>query len=326
MKLPHRRQFLHLAAGAAALPAVSRVARAQAYPTRPMHLVAGFAAGGAVDTVARLMGQWLSQRLGQQIVIDNRPGAGSNIATEVVVNSAPDGYTLLLVAPANAVNVTLYERLNYDFMRDIVPISGIVRTPVVMVVNPSVPAKTLPEFIGFARANPGKISMGSGGVGSTPHIAGELFKMLTGVNMVHVPYRGEAPALADLIGGQVQVVFGTLPSSIEYVRADKLRALAVTTSTRVDALPGIPAMGEFVPNYEASGWYGIGAPRNTPVGILDKLNAEINAGLADPGMRARFADLGVSTLPGSAANFAKLIADETDKWAKVIKFAGVKAG
>jgi tripartite-type tricarboxylate transporter receptor subunit TctC len=324
MKLPHRRQFLHLAAGAAALPAVSRIAQAQAYPSRPVRIIAGFAPGGGVDIVARLIGQWLSERLGQQFIIENRPGAGTNIATEAVVRAPADGYTLLLVNPANAINATLYDNLSFNFIRDVAPVAGIMVVPNVMVVHPSVPAKTVPEFIAYAKANLGKINMGSGGIGGPSHVAGELFKMMAGVDLVHVPYRGVAPALTDLIGGQVQVIFSTMPGSIEYIRTGKLRALAVTTAMRAEALPDIPAVGEFVPGYEASAWYGLGAPKNTPAEIVAKLNKEINAGLADPKLRARLADLGGTVLAGSPADFSKLIAEETDKWAKVIKSAGIK--
>jgi tripartite-type tricarboxylate transporter receptor subunit TctC len=324
MKLP-RRQFLHLAAGAAALPAVSRVARAQAYPTRPVRLIVGFAPGGGVDITARLIGQWLSERLGQQFLIENRPGAGTNIATEVVVRAPADGYTLLLAASPAAINATLYDKLNFNFIRDIAPVAGIMRVPNVMVVNPSVPAKTIPEFIAYAKANPGKINMASGGVGGPSHVSGELFNMMAGVNMIHVPYRGVAPALTDLLGGQVQVTFATMPSSIEYIRAGKVRALAVTTATRSEALPDIPTVTDFVPGYEASAWYGIGAPRNTPVEVIDKLNREINAGLADPRMKSRLADLGGTVLAGSPADFGKLIADETEKWGNVIRALNIKA-
>jgi len=323
MKLP-RRKFLRLAAGAAALPAVSRIAWAQAYPSRPIRWVVGFVPGGATDIIARLIGQWLSERLGQSVVIENRPGAGSNIATEVVVNAPADGYTLLLVAPANAVNATLYERLNYNFIRDIAPIASISREPLVMVVNPSVPAKTVQEFIAYAKANPGALNMASSGIGTSVHVGGELFKMMTGINMLHVPYRGAAPAITDLIGGRVQVMFATLPSSIEYIKAGNLRALAVTTIKRSQALPDLPTVGDVLPGYEASAVYGIGAPRNTPVEIVDKLNNEINSGLADPKMQARLADLGGTVLPGSPADFARLIAEETQKWAKVVKFSGAK--
>ncbi len=323
MKLP-RRQFLHLAASAAALPAVSRIAWAQVYPVRPVHWIVGFTPAGGNDIVARLMGQWLSERLGQPFVIENRPGAGTNIATEAVVNAPPDGYTLLLANMANAINATLYEKLNFNFIRDIAPVAGISRAPLVMAVHPSVPAKTVPEFIAYAKANPGKINMASAGIGSAGHLAGELFKMMAGVNLVHVPYRGNAPALADLIAGQVEVLFPSAASSIEYVRTGKLRGLAVTGVTRSDALPDLPTVSDSIPGYEASSVYGIGAPRNTPAEIVDKLNEEVNAALADPKMKARLADLGGVALPGSPAEFGKLIADETEKWAKVIKFAGIK--
>jgi tripartite-type tricarboxylate transporter receptor subunit TctC len=324
MKLP-RRNFLHLLAGAAALPAVSRVARAQAYPARPVRIIVGFAAAGGIDISARLMGQWLSERLGQQFVIENRPGAGSNIATEAVVRASPDGYTLLMAATPNAVNATLYDKLNFNFIRDITPVAGIMVVPNVMVVHPSVPAKTVPEFIAYAKANPGKISLASGGNGSTSHISGELFKMMTAVNILHVPYRGNGPALTDLLGGQVQVMFPSMTSSIAYIKAGTLRAVAVASVTRSEALPDIPALGEFLPGYEATVWYGFGAPKNTPAEIIDKLNKEINAGLADPKMKARLADFGGTPLVGSPADFGKLIAEETDKWGKVIKSAGIKA-
>jgi tripartite-type tricarboxylate transporter receptor subunit TctC len=324
MKLP-RRNFLHLAAGAAALPAVSRFAFAQAYPTRPVRMIVGFAPGGATDIMARLIGQWLSERLGQQFVIENRPGAGSNIGTEAVVNAAPDGYTLLVVTSVNAINATLYEKLNFNLIRDVAPVASIHREPFVMEVNPSVPVKTVPEFIAHAKANPGKINMASAGIGSGNHVAGELFKMMTGVNLVHVPYRGAGPALVDLLGGQVQVMFATMSSSIEYVRAGKLRALAVTTSTRSPVLPDIPTVTEIVPGYESSFWTGVGAPKNTPAEIVDRLNKEINAALADSKMKARLAELGATALPGSPADFGKLIAEETEKWGKVVKFAGIKA-
>jgi tripartite-type tricarboxylate transporter receptor subunit TctC len=323
MKLP-RRQFLHLAAGAAALPAVSRVAMAQTYPSRPVHWIVGFTPAGGNDIVARLMGQWLSERLGQPFVIENRPGAGTNIATEAVVNAPPDGYTLLLANLANAINATLYEKLNFNFIRDIAPVAGISQAPLIMVVNPSVPAKTVPEFIAYAKANPDKINMGSAGIGSAGHLAGELFKMMAGVSLVHVPYRGNAPALTDLIAGQVEILFPSAASSIEYVKTGKLRALAVTGAIRLETLPDLPTVGESIPGYEASSLYGIGAPRNTPAEIVDKLNKEVNAALADPKMRARLADLGGTPLPGSPAQFGKLIVDETEKWGKVIKFAGIK--
>jgi tripartite-type tricarboxylate transporter receptor subunit TctC len=324
MKL-RRRQFLHLAAGVAALPAVSRFACAQAYPSRSVHLIVPFGSAGATDITARLIGQWLSERLGQQFVIENRPGAGGNIATEAVVRAAPDGYTLLYVTTANASNATLYDKLNFNFVRDIAPIAPIVSFPYIMVVNPSVPAKTLPEFIAYAKANPGKINMASPGIGSTPHVNGELFKVMTGTNMVHVPYRSAAAVMTDLLSGQVQLYFGTTASSLEYVRTGKLRALGVTIERRLDALPEIPTVAEFVPGYEASNWYGVGAPKATPAQIIDKLNKAISASLADPNMKARFADLGGTVLAGSPANFGKLIADETEKWAKVVKLAGIKA-
>jgi tripartite-type tricarboxylate transporter receptor subunit TctC len=324
MKLP-RRNFLHLAAGAAALPAVTRIARAQAYPTRPVRIVVGAAPGGGIDIMARLIGQWLSERLGQPFIVENRPGAGTNIGTEAVVNAAPDGYTLLLAAPPNAINAALYGNLKFNFIRDITPVACIARTPFVMVVNPSVPAKTVPEFIAYAKANPGRISFGSAGIGSPNHVTGELFKIMGGVNIMHVPYRGIAPALNDLLGGQVQVAFASMPSSIEFIRAGKLRALAVTTATRSEVLPDVPTVGEFVPGYEASGWQGIGAPKNTPTNIVDRLNKEINAALADPKMKARLADLGGTPLLGSPADFGKLIAEETEKWGKVIRAANIKA-
>jgi tripartite-type tricarboxylate transporter receptor subunit TctC len=325
MKLP-RRSFLRIAAGAAALPTALRIARAQAYPSRPVRIIVGFAAGGGADIVARLMGQWLSGSLGQQFVVENRVGAGTNIATEAVARAAPDGYTLLLVNPANAINATLYDRLNFDFIRDVAPVAGIVRSPLVMVVNASFPAKTVPEFIAYARANPGKINMASAGIGATSHLAGEMFKALASVSMVHVPYRGDAPAVADLLGDQVQVYFGgTIGGAIENVRTGSLRALAVTTATRSQAFPEIPAVTEYVPGYEASVWYGVGVPKNTPADIIDKLNKEINADLAAPKMKAQLADLGAEVFAGSPAEFGKLIADETKKWAKVIRTANIKA-
>jgi tripartite-type tricarboxylate transporter receptor subunit TctC len=323
MKLP-RRNFLHLAAGAVALPAVSRFAWAEAYPSRPVRMIAPFAAGGGADIIARLIGQWLSERLGQQFIIENRPGAGSNIATEAVVHAAADGYTLLLVTQTSAVNATLYDKLNFNFIRDIAPVAGIIAAPNVMVMHPSVPAKTIPEFIAHAKANPGKINMASGGVVGPSHIGGELFKMMTDVNLVHVPYRGAGPALVDLLGGQVQVMFPTMSSSIEYIKAGKLRVLAVTTATRSPALRHVPTVNEFVPGYEATTWYGVGIPKHTPAEIVDKLNKEINAALVDPKMKARLADLGGDVLPGTPADFGKLIADETEKWAKVITSAGIK--
>ena len=322
MKLP-RRKFLHLAAGAAALPAVSRVAWAQTYPTRPVRLIVPVAPAGASDITARLIGQWLSERLGQPFIIENRPGAGNSIGTEAVVRAPADGYTLLLVGGFNAVNATFYDKLNYNFIRDIAPVASIVRTPFVMVVNPSVPAKSVPEFIAYAKANPGRITFGSAGIGGSNHLAGELFKFMAGVNMVHVPYRGIAPALNDLLGGQVQVTFASMPSSIEYISAGRLRALAVTTVSRAEALQDIPTVGEFVPGYEASAWFGIGAPKATPAEIIEKLNKEVNAALADPRMKARIVDLGdvLALLP---ADFGKLIADDTEKWGKVIRAANIK--
>jgi tripartite-type tricarboxylate transporter receptor subunit TctC len=323
MKLP-RRQFLHLAAGAAALPAVSRVARAQTYPTRPVRIIVGFPAGGSGDILTRLMGQWLSDRLGQQFIIENRPGAGSNIAAEAVVKAAPDGYTLYLSSSPNAISATLYDNLNFNFIRDIAPVASISISPLVMEVNPSVPAKTVSEFVAYAKANSGKLNMASNGNGTTSHLAGELFKMMTGVNMLHVPYRGAAPALTDLIGGQVQVMFDIMASSIEHIRAGKLRALAVTTETRSEALPDVPTVGDFLLGYEANLWSGFGAPKNTPAEIVVKLNKEINAGLADPRMKARLADLGATVLALSSADFGKLIADDTEKWGKVIRAANIK--
>jgi len=324
MKLP-RRNFLHLAAGAAALPAVSRVAWAQAYPTRPVHLIVPLGPAGASDITARLIGQWLSERLGQQFVIENRPGGGSNIGTEAVVRAPADGYTLLLCGAFSAINATLYDKLNFNFIRDIAPVAGIMRGPYVMVVNPSVPRKSVPEFIAYAKANPRKLNMASAGTGTGGHIAGELFKMMTGVDMVHVPYRGAGTALTDLLAGQVQVYFVTTVASIGYIRAGRVRALAVTTATRSDELPDIPTVAEFVPGYEASAWFGVGAPKNTPSEIIDKLNKEINAGLADPKMKASLADLGGTPLVVSPADFGKLIAEETEKWGKVVSFTGIKA-
>jgi tripartite-type tricarboxylate transporter receptor subunit TctC len=323
MKLP-RRRFLRLVASGAALPAISRVARAQAYPTRPVHLIVGFAPGGAPDIYARLLGQWLSERLNQQFVVENRPGAGGNLATEDVVKAPADGYTLLLVSFSNAVNATLYKNLNYNFIRDIALIANISREPLGMEVNPSFPAKTVPEFITYAKANPGKLTMASAGIGTSPHMAGELFKFMAGIDMVHAPYRGSPPALTDLLAGQVQVMFAPLPSSIEYVRAGKLRGLAVTTAKRSDALPEIPTVGEFLPGYETSAFYGIGAPKNTPVEIVDRLNKEVNAGLIDPMLKARLAGLGSVPVPTTPAEFAKFIADETEKWRKVIRTANIK--
>ena len=317
-----RREFLHLATGAAALPAVARVAWALDYPSRPVRFIVGFPAGSATDIVGRLMAQALSERLGRQFIVDNRPGAGSNLAAEFVVKADPDGYTLLQVASPNAINATLYDNLGFNFVRDIAPVAGIMRYPYVMVVNPSLPAKTVAEFIAYAKANPGKINMASAGNGTAPHVFGELFMMMTGANMLHVPYRGSY--FSDLLAGQVQVVFSPLPSTIGYIRAGTLRPLAVTTATRSDALPDIPPVGDFVPGYEASSWQGVGAPKNTPVAIIDKLNTEINAVIADPKMKAWLADLGGTVLSSSPADFGKFIADETDKWGKVIKSAGIK--
>jgi tripartite-type tricarboxylate transporter receptor subunit TctC len=325
MKLP-RRTFLHLAAGAAALPAVSRVARAQAYPTRPVRIVVGFTPGGANDIVARLIGEWLSERLGQPFLIENRPGAAGNIAAEAVVRAPPDGYSLLFAGTPNTVNATLYDKLNFNFVKDIVAVASLIRTFYVMEVNPSVPVKTVPEFIAYAKANPGKINMASSGIGGGHHLAGELFKMMTGAQMVHVPYRGAAPALTDLMAGQVQVMFDNMVSSIEFIRSGKLRALAVTTATRSVVLPDIPTVGDFVSGYEASGHQGIGAPRNTPIDIIDKLNKEINAGLVDPKLKARLADLGGTVLVGSPADYAKLIASEVEKWGKVVRAGNIKPG
>jgi tripartite-type tricarboxylate transporter receptor subunit TctC len=324
MNLP-RRRFLHLAAGAAALPAVSRIAWAQAYPTRPVRIIVGFAPGGTADIIARLMGQWLSERLGRPFVIENRSGGATNIATETVVRAPADGYTLLMVGTTQAINATLYDKLNFHFIRDIAPVAGIVVGPNVMVVSPSVPATTVSEFIAYAKANAGKLNMASGGIGSTGHVSGELFKMMAGINIGHVPYRGGGAALTDLLAGQVQVYFSPLPAAIEYIRAGKLRALAVTTAARSEALPDIATVAEFVPDYEASVWVGIGAPKATPAEIVDQLNKEVNAALDDPKMKARLADLGGTPLPGSPAQFGKLIAEETEKWGKVIRAANIKA-
>jgi tripartite-type tricarboxylate transporter receptor subunit TctC len=324
MRLP-RRQFLRLAATAISLPAVSRIARAQTYPTRPVRLVVGFPPGQTADITARVMGQWLSERLGQPFVIDNRPGASGTIATEAVVRAPADGYTLLYVTASNYINATLYEKLNYDFIRDIGPVSSTARSPLVMAVNPLLPVKTVPEFIAYAKANPGKLNMASAGNGNSTHMAGELFKMMTGISLVHVPYRGSPPALTDLLGGQVQVMFDLMASSIEPIRAGTLRALAVTTAARLEVLPDIPTVGEFVPGYEASAMGGVGVPKGTPTEIIDKLNKEINACLSDPKVKARFAELGQMTGGGSPADYGKLIAEETEKWGKVVKSAGIKA-
>jgi len=319
-----RRTFLHLLAGVAALPAISRLACAQAYPSRPVRWIVGFTPAGGNDITARLIGQWLTDRLGQPFVIENRPGAGTNIAAEIVINSPPDGYTLFLTNFSNAVNAALYEKLSFDFMRDMAPVVGISRAPVILAVNPSVPAKTVPEFIAYAKANPDKLNMGSAGIGSAGHLAGELLQMMTGIKLVHVPYRGNAPALTDLIAGQVQLVFPSSASSIEHVRTGNVRGLAVTGSTRLDALPDLPTVADSVPGYEASSLYGIGAPRNTPAEVIDRLNKEVNAALADPKLKARLADLGGTPFGGSSAEFGKLMADETEKWGKVVKFAGIK--
>jgi len=319
-----RRQLLSLAAGSTALAATAKISWAQTYPTRPVRILVGFTAGGNFDIVARLMGQWLSEQLHQPVIVENRPGASSNLATEAVIRAPADGYTLLLGGTVNAINATLYEKLSFNFIRDVAPVSGVVRFPNVMTVSASFPAKTVPEFIAYAKANPGKINHGSSGNGTTQHLAGELFKMMTGVNFIHVPYRGAPQAITDLLSGLVQVLFEPLPASIQYIKSGKLRALAVTTATRSEALPDLPAMGEFVPGYEASGWIGVCAPKNTSIEIIEKLNKAINAGLADPKMKARFADLGATTLAGSSAAFGKLIAEETEKWGKLIRAANIK--
>jgi len=324
MKLP-RRQFLHLAAGAAALPAVSQLARAQAYPSRPVRWIVGFAPAGGNDIVARLMGQWLTERLGQSFIIDNRPGAGTNIAAEATINSPPDGYTIFLANVANAINATFYTKLNFNFIRDTTPVAGIARMPNVMLVNPSVPVNTAPDFIAHAKANPGKINMASAGVGSGGHMAGELLKMMTGVNLVHVPFRGNGPALTALLGGQVEFQFATLASSVEFIRTGKLRGLAITTAKRSQALPDLPTVNEFVPGYEFSSWYGIAAPKGTPAGIVEILNKETNAALADPKIKAQIANLGGIENPGSPADFGRLVVEETEKWAKVIRAANIRA-
>ncbi len=323
MSLP-RRRFLKLTAGAAALALVSPIAAAQAYPTRPVRIIVGFASGGTLDIIARLLGQWLSERFGQPFVVENRPGAGGNIGTEAVVRAPPDGYTLLLVGSPNMINATLYEKLNFNFIRDIAPVASTDRVPLVMEVNPAFPAKSVPEFIAYTKANPGKINMASAGTGTGQHVAGELFKMMAGVDMTHVPYRSAGPALTDLIGGQVQVMFDGLPASIEHIRAGRLRALAVTTATRLEALPDISTVGDFVPGYEASAVHGLGAPKNTPAEIVDSLNKAINSALAEFKTKARLADLGLTVLAGSPAEFGKLIAEETEKWGKVVKFSGAK--
>ena len=319
-----RRSFLRLASSAGALLAASHVAWPQAYPSRPVHLIVAFAPGGANDVVARLLAQWLTERVGQPFGVENKPGAGSNLGTEYVVRAAPDGYTLLIAGAPNAINATLYEKLNYNFISDIAPVAAIARVPNVMEVTPSLPVKTVPEFIAYAKANRGEVNMASAGVGSASHMTGELFKAMTGIDMPHVPYRGAGPALTDLMGGQVQVMFDIMPSSVEYIKAGNLRALAVTSATRSEALPDVPTVNDFVPGYEATAWFGVGAPKNTPTEIIQKLNHEINAVLLDPKFKARLADLGATTLAGSPADFGRLIADETEKWARVVKFAGVK--
>jgi tripartite-type tricarboxylate transporter receptor subunit TctC len=321
VKLP-RRQFLHLAAGAVALPALSRISWAQAYPTRPVRIVVGFPPGTSSDITARLIAEWLSQRLGQQVLVENRTGAGTNIAAETVVQASPDGYSLLWVTQTNAINATLYESLNFNFIRDIAPVAGVIRVPTVMMINPSVPAKTVPEFIAYAKANPDKINMSSPGIGSANHVLGELFQMMTGVKLVHIPYKGSQ--FPDLLSGQVQITFNPLPSSLNFINTGKLRALAVTSATRQAVLPDVPTVGEFVPGYEGNAWFGIGAPKNTPKEIVDKLNSEINAGLADPKLSARLIDLGGVPMSVTPAEFGKFIADETEKWGKVVKFAGLK--
>ena len=319
-----RRQLLRIAGAAAALPAVSSFAHAQAYPARQIRLIIGYPPGGSADITARLMAQWLGERLGQPVIVESRPGGGTNIATEAVINAPPDGYTLLLVAPANAINATLYEKLNHNFLRDIEPIAGLIRFPNVVVVNPSVPVKTIPELIEYAKANPGRLNMASSGNGSTIHMSGELFKMMTGVNMIHVPYRGGALALTDMVGGQVQVMFDNIPTAMEFVKSGKLRGLAVTGAARSETLPDLPTVADFLPGYEATSWYGVGAPKGTPKEIIDKLNREVQTILADPKTKARFSELGAIMQPGTPAEFGKLVADETEKWGKVVKFSGAK--
>jgi tripartite-type tricarboxylate transporter receptor subunit TctC len=324
MTLP-RRRFLQLAAAATTVPTVARTARAQTYPARPVRIIIGYTPGGSADITARLLAQWLTERLGQSFVVESRPGGGTNIATEAAVRAPADGYTLLLVAPANAINATLYEKLNYDFLRDIAPVAGLIRFPNIMEVNPSVPVKTVPEFIAYAKANPGKINYASSGNGSTIHMSAELFKMMAGVDMVHVPYRGGAPALTDMLGGQVQVMFDNLPTSLEHVTSGRLRPLGITSATRAALLPDVPTVADAVPGYESSAWYGVGAPKSTPVEIIDRLNNEINAILAEPKVKTRVAEMGATEVAGSPADFGKLIAEETEKWGKVVKFSGAKA-
>ena len=324
MKLP-RRNFLHLAAGAVALPATSRFAWAQAYPTKPVRWIVGFAPAGGNDITARLMGQWLTERLGQPFVVENRPGAATNIAAEAVVNAPPDGYTLFLANVSNAINATFYQKLNFNFIRDIAPVAGIMRIPNVLLVNPAVPAKTVPELVAYANANPGKVNIASAGIGSGGHLANELFQMMTGVSLVHIPYHGNGPALTALVGGQVEALFATTPSSIEFIRTGKLRGLALTSERRSEALPALPTIGEFVPGYEMSSWYGVGAPKGTPAEVIEIINKETNADLADPKLKARLVDLGGMMMPGSPGDFGKFIADETEKWGKVIRAAGLQA-
>jgi tripartite-type tricarboxylate transporter receptor subunit TctC len=324
MTLP-RRKFLHLAAAAAAVPALPYIARAETYPSRAIHLIIGYLPGGSADMTARLFGQWLSDRLGQQLVVESRAGASTNLATEAVIRAAPDGYTVFLASPANATNASLYDKLNFEFLRDVEPVAGLIRFADVVVVNPSLPVKTIPELIAYAKANPGALNFASSGVGSTLHVAGELFKMMTGVNIVHVPYRGGAPAMLDLIAGRAQIMFDNVPTSLPYIRDGKIRPLAVTSAARVDVLPDLPLVADYVPGYEASAWYGIVGPKGTPAEVVDKLNREINAILGEPDKKKRLAELGASLLPGSPADFGKLLADETEKWGRVIRFAGIKA-
>jgi tripartite-type tricarboxylate transporter receptor subunit TctC len=324
VKLPHRRQFLRLTAGAAVLPAVSHLARAQAYPSRPVRIIVPFAPAGTTDIVARLLGQWLSEHLGQQFVVENRPGGAGNPGTEAVIHASPDGYTLLMIDVSSAINATLFDKLSFSFIRDIAPVANIVRVANVMVVHPSFPVDAVPEFIAYAKANPGKITVASAGIGTPNHLSGELFKMMAGVDMTHVPYRGGGPAVSDLLGGQVHVTFAVVTTAIEYIRAGKLRALAVTSATRQEALPDIPPMADYLPNYEATGWFGLFAPKNTPTEIVDKLNKEINAALADPKMKTRLTDLGGTVVPGSPRDFGRLVADDTEKWGKVIRAANIK--
>jgi tripartite-type tricarboxylate transporter receptor subunit TctC len=320
-----RRRFLHLTTSAVAMPAVSRIAKADTYPSRPVHLIVFYAAGGGNDIIARLVGQRLSERLGQAFVVENRPGGGGNIGTELVVKAAPDGYTLLLSSTANTVNTTLYEKLDFDFLRDIAPVGSISRDPNILVVNQSVPAQSVPEFIAYAKSNPGKLNYASAGIGSSQHMSGELFKLMAGVEMTHVPFRGTAPALTALLGGQVQAMFASMPATVEHIRSGKLRALGMTITTRSDVFPDVPCISEFLPGYDASVYYGICAPKNTPAEVVERLNKEINAGLVDPQLKAKLSDLGSMPLPGSPADFGKFLANETAKWAKVVKFANIKA-